>query len=345
MVNATNNFNLVIKTWFTYIFSKWKLILMFAIGFAILGYIYASLKKITYKSDLTFVLSNDDNNSLASLTNQFGISLGNSNDAFSGENIINLFMSRKMVQWALFQKIPGRKEKLLDIFIKESGLYEKLLSDNRLKATLPFPDDGSNLSPLQDSILRGIHNSIIKHDLTITRPNTKLSFFKISTVYSNELFSLYFTKYLVDATSKLYIDTKTATARKNLSMLQGEADSVNRLIMGAITATGAANDNIFNLNPAFQVQRSPVYTNQLKATVNQAAYTEILKNLELAKIALLKQSPIYMVIDEPHLPLETIGQGKLTSAVLGFMFGASLAIIWVVVRKFILKIINTPLSK
>ena len=318
------------------------MIILFSLVCGVLGLIVALLRKVTYKSELTFVLSSEDNNSLSGLTSQFGINLGSNNEVFSGDNITNLFQSRKMVQWALFQKVPEQNIKLLDLYVKEAKLAEKFKGYDRYKNILPFPDDTAKLTPLQDSILRDIHTDIIKNDLFVERPDIKLSFFTIRTIFSDEVFSCYFTKYLVDATSKLYIDTKTTAARQNLAMLQAEADSVSRLINNAITATGSATDQVFNLNSALQVQRAPVYKSQFTATANEAAYTEIMKNLELAKITLQKQSPIYLILDEPHLPLERIGQGKLYATLAGLFIGLFLGVLYVVLRKIVITIFSEP---
>ncbi len=331
-----------VRTWSRYIWSKWKLILLIAVMSGVLGLVYALFKKVTYKSELTFVLSNQENNDLSSLTSQFGISLGGGGDVFSADNIFNLFTSRKMVQWALFRKSTPNQPKTAGYIVKENKLDRAWSKEDRYKKVLPFPDNAEKVSPLQDSLLREIHKDIISKYLTIERPDNKLSFFNIRTVYSNELFSCYFTKYLVDATSRLYINTKTSQARQNLQMLQGEADSLHALINSAITATGAATDQVFNLNPALQVQRAPIYKSQFRAQVNQAAYTEVLKNLELAKITLQKQSPIYLILDEPGLPLERIGQGKLLALIAGLFIGGVLAVAYVVVRKLAKDIFGNP---
>jgi uncharacterized protein involved in exopolysaccharide biosynthesis len=43
--------------------------------------------------------------------------------------------------------------------------------------------------------------------------------------------------------------------------------------------------------------------NQAKATALSAAYIEAVRNLELAKINVQKETPLFRVIDEPDLPL------------------------------------------
>src|SRR5262245_35164677 len=87
--------------WFKFLFSKWLIIgIVAAIG-AGLGVLYAYTAKPTYTASLSFVLSNKSSSggSLMGLASQFGFDLGGSNiDAFSGDNIIALMQSRRMVQ-------------------------------------------------------------------------------------------------------------------------------------------------------------------------------------------------------------------------------------------------------
>ena len=45
-------------------------------------------------------------------------------------------------------------------------------------------------------------------------------------------------------------------------MLQNEADSLRRVLGGAITSAGSQTDHTFNLNPAYQVQRSGAQQSQ-----------------------------------------------------------------------------------
>ena len=62
-------------------------------------------------------------------------------------------------------------------------------------------------------------------------------------------------------------------------------------------------DNTFNLNPALNVRRAPVARNQVDVQANTAILTELVKQSELAKVTLRKETPLIQVIDKPILPL------------------------------------------
>jgi uncharacterized protein involved in exopolysaccharide biosynthesis len=68
------------------------------------------------------------------------------------------------------------------------------------------------------------------------------------------------------------------------------------------------------------VQRSGAQQSQARAAALGQAYGQVLQNLELAKITLLKETPLYQVIDEPTLPLEADKPGRLTSIIIGGFF-------------------------
>ena len=116
-------------------------------------------------------------------------------------------------------------------------------------------------------------------------------------------------------------------------MLQHEADSLRNLLGGAITSAAAQTDVTFNLNPAYQVQRSSSQKDQVQATILAAAYGEVVKNLELAKIALQKETPLYQILDEPQLPLVMEKPSKLICLILGGFLGGFLICAFLIVKR------------
>ena len=118
-------------------------------------------------------------------------------------------------------------------------------------------------------------------------------------------------------------------------MLQHEADSLRRVLGGAITSAGSQTDLTFNLNPAYQVQRSGAQQSQASASALGQAYGQVLQNLEIAKITLQRETPLYQIIDEPTLPLDMDKPGKLISLIVGGFLAGFLVCGYLVVRKFI----------
>ena len=87
-----------------------------------------------------------------------------------------------------------------------------------------------------------------------------------------------------------------------------------------------ANDNTFNLNPALNVRRAPAARSQVDVQANTAILTELVKQSELAKVTLRKETPLIQVIDQPILPLPVNELGIIK----GFVIGAFLAVFFTV---------------
>ena len=314
------DFFVQIREWVQYLFSKWIFIGAVGILGTGCGFIYAYFSAPKYIASVSFVLSNNNNSGggLMGLASQFGINLGTtgSDNAFAGDNIIVMMKSRKMMQTALLKK-PDGKISLLNMMVKKWKLDEKWDKNNRLKEAFPFPGDASAMTLVQDSLFREIYLYVQANILEVAKPDKQQAVYAVTATSSDDTLAYFLPKYLVDVTSKFYIDTKTSTAKQNLAMLKTEADSLRDVLGGVITSAATQADLTFNLNPAYQAQRSGVQQNQVKASAVGEAYGEVLKNLEIAKITLLKETPLYQIIDEPVLPLQMYKRSWLTFSILG----------------------------
>ncbi len=325
---------LKLKETLRFIVSRWLIIIPICLIGGALGYIYAKSQKPKYSATLSFVLSVETKSSgLGGLASQFGIDLGSSggSDVFAGDNIMTLFRSKEMISRVLFQKDPITNQLLINTLIKDQQWDEKWLEKSYLKTSIPFTTQ--NLTPIQDSLLNEVYLDITKNLLNISRPDKKLSEYEVNTTSTNEIFATYLTRYLVDETAKFYIDTKTSIAKQNLNMLQKEADSLKRLLGGSITSTASEVDRTFNLNPALQVQRSSIQKGQVNTQVLGTAYGEVVKNLELAKINLQKETPLYQIIDVPTIPLKAIKVSGLISAIVGLFIAFIFTITVLLIRR------------
>ena len=323
--------------WFKYLLSKWLLIGIIAAIGAILGVVYAYNATPKYSASVSFVLSSKTmgGGGLMGLASQFGLDLeGSGTDVFSGDNIITLMKSRKMIEEVLLKK-PANKETLLNTYCKNIKADKAWAENDRTKAAFPFPDDKTKMTLIQDSLFREVTFSIQDDVLSIEKPEKDQNIYVVTSISNDEMFAFHLTKYIVDATSSFYIKTKTSTARTNLDMLQKEADSIRAALGGAIVSTGAQTDQTFNLNPAYQVQRSGAQQSQVRAAALGEAYGEVLKNLEIAKITLLKETPLYQLIDEPTLPLLIIKPSKLISLIIGGFLGAFVIIGFLTAKRII----------
>lgn len=309
-----------LNNYFLYIRSQWRRLLIIVIIGACLGLLYSINTKPRYKGELSFVLSGSSGPSgLMGLAGQFGLDLSNSSgdDAFQGDNIVELLKSQKIVKRALFQLLPDSSDVLINLFVRESGIMTKWQTKDYLRRSVPFPLTTSKLTPIQDSLFKELHAAILKKYLVIRKIDKKLSFYNVTTETTSEAFSALFTRSLVNEATRFYVETKTKTAKDNLNMLQHEADSIRYILGNAVGSAALATDRTFNLNAALQINRTSLEKSQIQVEVLGTAYGEVIKNLEIAKITLQKETPLVQVIDEPVMPLKVNRVSKAEGVVLG----------------------------
>ena len=176
--------------------------------------------------------------------------------------------------------------------------------------------------PILASILQILFKSLTdKKVLNIVQKDKKVSITSIEVVSENENFSKVFCENLIKEISDFYIETKSKKARINTEILQKQADSIRAELNGAIVSVASANDNVYNLNPAFNVKRTPVTRKQVDVQANTAILTQLIAQLELSKVTLRKETPLIQVIDRPIFPLEKEKTDKLKFILLGLFSG------------------------
>ena len=125
----------------------------------------------------------------------------------------------------------------------------------------------------------------------------------------------------------------------NVEILQKQTDSIRAELNSAITGVASAADNVFNLNMAMNVKRSPGARRQVDVQANTAMLTSLVTNLEMSKMALRKETPLIQVIDKPIFPLEKEKVGKLKSLVLGGFLAGFLTVLYLVFSSLYKKLI------
>lgn len=326
-----------------YLLGYWKLILTAGVVGGLLGLGYAFIKKPVYTAEYSFVLEDEKSGGLGgalSLASQFGLDIGGGSGggAFAGDNLLELMKSRSMVQQALLSPVTfnGKTISLMEYYVQFNELRENW-SDKPALANLQFPvkADPATFNRAQDSILTNIHENLTKNFLSVAKIDKKLSIIQVAVKSENELFAKYFAEALVAQVSRFYVDTKTQKSAKNVGILQHQADSVRQRLNAAIGGVAQANDANPNLNPVMQVLRVPSQQRQVDVQANTAILTELVKNLELAKLALRRETPLIQVIDKPILPLEKDKVGKLKGLVLGGILAGFLTVLYLLAKKLL----------
>ena len=337
-----------LEEWVAYLKSQWKLIVGIAALGGILGFVYASFQKPTYLATTTFVLEEDKGGGgglggAMGLASSFGFDLGGGGGGlFSSTNIIELMKSRFVVEKTLLNtvQIAGKEISLADYYIQVNELREEW-SKKPLIVNINFPVNAerTKFSLEQDSILQTISADLKKNNLTITQKDKKVTIISLTVKTKNELFSKLFCEQLLKETSDFYIETKSKKARLNVDILQHQADSIRSELNSAITGVAVESDNVYNLNPAFNVKSSPSRRKQVDVQANTAILTQLVAQLESSKVNLRKETPLVQLIDRPILPLEKDKVGRLTSLILGGFLAGFLTVLYIVFGRLYKKLV------
>ena len=151
----------------------------------------------------------------------------------------------------------------------------------------------------------------------------------------DEQFSKALTESIVREVSEFYINTKSKKAKTNVAILQKQADSIRNELNTAISGVALASDNVFNLNTALNIKRTPTTRRQVDVQANTAILTQLVTNLEMAKVALLKETPLIQIIDRPILPLKKDKLSKLKMLILGGFLATFILIALLTIRNFL----------
>jgi hypothetical protein len=332
-----------VKEWYSYLLSQWKVILFAVIIGAALGLTYSFIKKPVYTATLSFALEDEKSGgglgSALGLASSFGLDLGGGGGSiFTGSNLTELFKSRRMVEQTLLTEVTvnGKNISLAEMYIQNKEWREGW-KDNRQLAGIQFLPhaDRKEFGRVQDSVLGVIYSNLSKTALTVAQKDKKVAIMNIDVTSTNELFSKYFTEALAKEVSDFYIATKSKKSRENMATLQKQTDSIRRELNSAITGVAVANDNTFSLNPALNVRRTPSARRQVDVQANTAILTELVKQSELAKVTLRKETPLIQIIDRPILPLKKEKFGKVKGILIGGFVGVFIIVFGLIMRRIL----------
>jgi hypothetical protein len=337
-----------VKECYSYLLSQYKIIILAGLIGAVLGITYSLIKKPIYTATLTFALEDEKAGGglggAIGLASSFGLDLGgNGGGVFTGANLTELFKSRSMVEKTLLSPInlKGKVISLAEMYIQNNDWRDKWIDEPKFASIQFLP--GANrktFTRVQDSIMGMIYSNLSKSGLSVVQKDKKISIINIDVSSTNELFSKYFCEALAQQVGTFYVETKSKKARLNMAILERQVDSIRRELNGAITGVAIANDNTFSLNPALNVRRSPSVRRQVDVQANTAILTELVKQSELAKVTLRKETPLIQVIDRPILPLNKERFGKIKGLIFGGFLGVFFLVVFLILKQFLNKIQN-----
>jgi hypothetical protein len=285
------------------------------------------MKDPIFHAETSFVLEEEGIGGIGQMSgvaNLLGVNLGGlggTNGLFQGDNIMELYRSDRMLEETLLSPFDSNVL-LVERFIQTEELDKKWSSDVDF-ASLDF-SAAKSPSVTQDSVIKEITKLIREKQLSVVKPDRKLSIIQVSVSSKDESFAKVFNETLVTKVNTFYFGTKTKKTGENLRILQGQADSVRAILNQSIGSLASEQDRIPNANPLLSTATVNGRLKQVDVQSSAAVFQEIVKNLEVAKINHRINSPLIQIIDAPKLPLTRseirLGKGMVSGAlILGFL--------------------------
>lgn len=325
------------QSWLKYLLSKWYIIIIAGILGGGIGFFYANRQEPIYTATTTFVLEGADKGSglgqYAGIASMMGVDLGSGNEGiFQGDNLLELYKSRKMLEATLL--LPSPSDSSLLLIDRYLNLFTSKGEDKDKSTKRTIINFKTNKDPRlqrsRDSILQKVVLDINKNNLLVGKLDKKSAIFKIDIQSTDETFSKEFNESLVRQVNEFYLRTKTKKSLDNISILQHKTDSVKAVMNASIGAMATVLDATPNLNPTRQSQRiAPTQRSQFSAETNKAILSQLVQNLELTKMGLMKETPLIEILDEPRYPINkktfsvfsySIIGGLVCSIILVFVF-------------------------
>jgi hypothetical protein len=310
-----------VKDWLSYFLSQWKVLILAGIIGLGVGAMVSIFKKPVFHGETSFVLEEGDAggmgqmSGLASLVGVNLGSLGGTSGLFQGDNIMELYRSDRMLGETLLSPFDGG-QLLIDRFVSFEELDQKWASKVNFEAMdFSIPRDSFTVS--QDSVVKEVSKLIRENQLSVAKPDRKLTIIQVSISSKDELFAKVFNERLVEKVNGFYFETKTKKTGENLSILQTQADSVRAILDESVDAYAAASDRVPNVNPLLSSATVESRKRQIDVQATGAVYQEIVKNLEIAKVNHRNNSPLIQIIDQPRLPLKRTEIRLVKGMVLG----------------------------
>jgi hypothetical protein len=298
--------------------NNWWLFLIIGLVGGLMGFIYAGKQKPVYESYLSFAL--DEGGSEGGMTGamglaaQFGISIGGAKEVFTGDNIIEIMLSRRMIERVLLSvdTFENKPITLIEYYLENEG--PKTGTDRGTANIHFYPGEPKNgFSYSKDSVLYNTFLKFKKDHISARRPNKKLNIYELIVTSNHEKFSKVFTDKLIEETNLFYTEISSKKAKETLEILEKRVPDMKSKLDATITQKAALQDA--NINTAFAGAQVPLLKEQSNTQVFGAAYGEIFKNLEMARFQYLKSIPLMQVIDAADYPMKKNKPGKLKTAI------------------------------
>lgn len=310
-----------------------KTIFLVAFVFSLLGGGLAWLKNPSYTGKVNFVIEENKQNSgglFSALAGQIGLdmsSLSGNSGILAGDNVLELLKSPTLLKKVLLSSDPEDSIHSLAwsyaVSYKLAPSFLEAAGKNEIFKTVNANKNNYSSSRTEDSLLKIIGKRIVEKELSVYKPDKKLSVFSLELTTRNERLSQLISLRLIEQASNLYVETKTRRLRINVDRLQRKADSV-AFLLNRKTYSSASKD-LLNANPSFFNTEVDLEISNRDKSMLGGIFSDLNKSLDISKTALIQETPTIEVIDKPELPLKKNEWKWYLLMPLGFLVGLLLS--------------------
>ena len=332
-----------VHLWIKDMLGAWKKIALGTIIIGAIYFAYQELRRVNFTAETTFVLETQSGSglgqvaSLASLTGVNLSALTEGSSLFQLDNIIELYRSFTMMKETLLTRneTAASSERLITWYGREMKLdkgWEQLGID--------FEIPNEQLIVKHDSVLKEVVMDIRDRNLAVAKASRKLSILRVAYTSGDELFAKRFNEVLVAHVNEFYLRVKTRKTGENLRVLNFQADSVKKVVDQVLLDLATFEEQNPNLNPLRALALVPRQKIQIDLQASSAVYQEIVKNLEIAKVAHRNNMPLIQIIDQPILPLEDDQMKWYKALVIGLFLGGVLMVGYLTLKRIYVSIME-----
>lgn len=326
-----------LKVYRDFLLNRWWVVVICGVLGGVCGLVYACFRTTNYEARYVFTIggSSSSSSQMGSISALLGLG-SNSMGAFSGDNILELFKSRSLVENTLLSPVEYNGDTIT--FMEYSlicdsvrvACAEREVSEEDETEVIsicdvefPYGQERSTFSRAQDSILLGKAGALLQKNVMVEKRDKKLSYVEYLFTYSNEDFAKAFAKSHLEQVSSFYVNTKTEMSRRNIESFQRQADSVRKELDKALSSRAYYADG--NMNAARQIVGVQLRKLETDIQILATSYAEMIKNIEVLKLDLARETPLIQVIDQPILPLANDKMMKAKGLIVGGFVGGVLS--------------------
>ena len=311
---------------------NWKILVLFTLIGAGVGYVLDIVLRTAQEYEATMVFnlggSAGGSGGMGDLAGLVGLGSAPDANIFTGENFFYFVTSRPVIERTLMKDVDinGKKYLLANIFVDSSGVKEKEWKGREDLANFHFKKmDSIKLDMTQRRLLNIIVEKA-QGATGIKELNSKSSFITLSATTENANLSIMWLNNLLETVEEVYTENQTRKTRKTLKLLEKRADSLAAILSNTETKLAR---QLYN-NTQIIVPEAKIPANRLERSTAfiQSLYTEAVASAERMRVSLVREAPLFTVIEDVKLPLDAKSDDQKRLKI-GVLSGFLLALVFV----------------